>query len=83
MNIPTVVTTFGFVALGGLYPLAKRYTNYPQLVLGMCFNSGVIIACLTANGGQMPPVAVLPMYISGILWTLVYDTVYAYQVTYN
>lgn len=82
MDARTVATTFGFVAMGGLYPLAKRFTNYPQFVLGMCFNSGVIIACLTANGGQLPPAAVLPIYLSGIMWTLVYDTVYAYQVFY-
>lgn len=81
MNMPAVKTALGFVALGGLYPLAKRYTNYPQLVLGMAFNSGIIIGALTANPAALTLVpAIWPMYISGIAWTLIYDTVYAYQV---
>jgi 4-hydroxybenzoate polyprenyltransferase len=49
MPLPIVMLTFGFVALSGIYPLAKRYTNYPQFVLGMAFNSGIIIGCLTAS----------------------------------
>lgn len=79
-NMPAsaIITAFAFVALAGVYPLAKRYTNYPQFVLGMCFNSGIIIACMTANHGSLLPVA-LPMYYTGIAWTLIYDTVYAYQ----
>ena len=51
MNLSAIAVTFGFVGIAAVYPLAKRYTNYPQFVLGMCFNSGVIIACMTANGG--------------------------------
>ena len=49
MNVPTIITTFAFVGLAAVYPLAKRYTNYPQFVLGMCFNAGIIMGCLTAN----------------------------------
>lgn len=81
MNLPypALITTFGFVTLGALYPLAKRFTNYPQFVLGMAYNSGIIIGCLTTDPNVFHP-AVIPMYIAGIAWTLVYDTVYAYQV---
>ena len=39
----------GFVALAGVYPLAKRIINYPQIVLGIAFNSGIIIGSLTIN----------------------------------
>ena len=79
MQPSTIATTFGFVALGALYPLAKRYTNYPQFILGMGYNSGIIIGSLTMNPTQLLPI-VLPLYLSGIAWTLIYDTVYAYQV---
>jgi len=41
--------TMGFVGLAGAYPLAKRITNYPQIVLGIAFNSGIIIGSLTIN----------------------------------
>lgn len=70
--------TFLMVGISGAYPLAKRFTNYPQVVLGIAFNSGIIIGALTSNPTMFVPI-MIPMYISGILWTLVYDTVYAYQ----
>lgn len=66
------------VGISAVYPLAKRFTNYPQLVLGMAFNSGIIIGSLTASPTIFVPIMV-PMYISGIAWTMIYDTVYAYQ----
>lgn len=60
------------------YPLAKRYTNYAQVVLGLCFNSGVFIGFAQASGiGLVAPV--LPFYIAGICWTVIYDTIYALQ----
>ncbi len=79
MTTPIIGLTFAFVGLGGLYPLAKRYTNYPQLILGIAYNSGIIIGSLTANPSHFFPI-VIPMYLSGIAWTMIYDTVYAYQV---
>lgn len=69
----------GIVGIAGVYPLAKRYTNYPQLVLGIAFNSGVIIGSLTMNP-DMGLGVMIPLYLSGISWTLIYDTIYAYQV---
>lgn len=82
MNLLTLATTFSFVGLGAVYPLAKRYTNYPQFVLGLGYNSGIIIGCLTASNGVIASAAI-PLYASGIAWTLIYDTVYAYQVLLN
>jgi hypothetical protein len=57
------------------YPLMKRYTHYPQLVLGLTFNWGALMGWAavhgTLDGGWS---AVLPLYASGVAWTLVYDT---------
>lgn len=66
------------IGMAGVYPLMKRYTNYPQLVLGLVFNSGVIISALTIDSG-VPLALILPIYLSGVSWTMVYDTIYAYQ----
>ena len=74
-----VMFTMGVVALAGVYPLTKRITNYPQLVLGLAFNSGVIIGSLGLNPGVEMGL-VIPLYISGVSWTMIYDTIYAYQV---
>jgi len=56
----------------------KRYTNWPQLVLGMTFNWGAFMGW-AATHGSLDANVVGPLYVSGIAWTLVYDTLYAHQ----
>uniref|UniRef100_A0AC35TZP2 4-hydroxybenzoate polyprenyltransferase, mitochondrial n=1 Tax=Rhabditophanes sp. KR3021 TaxID=114890 RepID=A0AC35TZP2_9BILA len=60
------------------YPLAKRYTYWPQLVLGLTFNWGVILG-YTAIANDIPLSVVGPCYLAALNWTLVYDTIYALQ----
>jgi 4-hydroxybenzoate polyprenyltransferase len=57
------------------YPLMKRYTNWPQLVLGMTFNWGAFMGW-AATYGSLDWTIVGPLYASGVAWTLVYDTLY-------
>lgn len=64
--------------LVGIYPLMKRYTNWPQLVLGMTFNWGCFMGW-AATHGSLDLQSVLPLYGGGVAWTLVYDTLYAHQ----
>lgn len=61
-----------------LYPTTKRYFPYPQLVLGLCFNWGAWMGW-AATYGSMDWATVAPLYLSGVTWTLVYDTLYAHQ----
>ena len=60
------------------YPLMKRITYWPQFVLGLAFNWGALMG-FSALGLPMTPMVVLPLYASGIFWTLIYDTLYAHQ----
>ena len=60
------------------YPLMKRYTNWPQLVLGMTFNWGCFMGW-AATHGTLDLNVVLPLYGAGVSWTLIYDTLYAHQ----
>jgi 4-hydroxybenzoate polyprenyltransferase len=60
-----------------LYPLAKRITDYPQLVLGFTFGWGALMGPVAA-GGTLGLVA-LALYAATILWILGYDTIYAHQ----
>lgn len=60
------------------YPLMKRYTNYPQLILGMTFNWGAIMGWVAVNGDVNWNV-VGPLYVGSVAWTLIYDTLYAHQ----
>lgn len=60
-----------------IYPFAKRFTWWPQVFLGLAFNWGALLAW-TAHTGQLEWPAVI-LYLSGISWTLFYDTIYAHQ----
>jgi 4-hydroxybenzoate polyprenyltransferase len=60
-----------------IYPFSKRFTWWPQFFLGIAFNWGVLLA-YTAQTGKLDS-QVLFLYLSGIFWTLFYDTIYAYQ----
>lgn len=57
------------------YPFMKRFTQLPQLYLGIAFGWGIPMAFAAATG-QVPPVAWLLLIIN-ILWATVYDTMYA------
>lgn len=60
-----------------VYPFAKRFTWWPQVFLGIAFNWGALLAYTAHTGSLGWPSVVL--YLSGIAWTLFYDTIYAHQ----
>ena len=75
-SIPSILST-------GLYPYGKRFTNYPQVILGCVFSWGVIMA-FPALDLDLPSsldgrIAVGCLYFSCMSWTMVYDTIYAAQ----
>ena len=81
-----ILLTFNAAAIGlgilslvlvAVYPFAKRFTWWPQVFLGLAFNWGALLAW-TAHTGYLHPAALL-LYLSGIAWTLFYDTIYAHQ----
>ena len=74
-NAPTIALSFGGLALAASYPFMKRYTYYPQVVLGAAFSWGMPMA-FTAETGSLPAAAWL-LYIANLLWTVGYDTYYA------
>jgi 4-hydroxybenzoate polyprenyltransferase len=64
--------------LVAIYPLMKRYTNYPQFVLGLTINWGALMG-FAAVQGNLDSKAVLPLYFGCVSWTMIYDTMYAHQ----
>ena len=60
-----------------LYPLAKRVTWWPQLVLGLAFGWGAPMGYAAGAGRLDWPAATL--YGAAICWILGYDTIYAHQ----
>ena len=63
--------------LVAIYPLAKRFTWWPQIFLGLAFNWGVLVG-YSAITHELS-VSVFLMYLACIFWTLFYDTIYALQ----
>lgn len=74
----SIITGFLITPVFIIYPLMKRYTNFPQFFLGLCFNSGVFVG-YTAVNNLLNPLDVIPIYFAGILWTLIYDTYYGHM----
>jgi 4-hydroxybenzoate polyprenyltransferase len=77
----TIFMGFAAMLLVILYPFTKRFTYYPQLFLGITFNFGILMASTAILGKITLPTLLL--FISAIFWTLIYDTIYAYQDTYD
>ena len=76
-NIFTIIMALLSMPLAFAYPLMKRFTYWPQLILGITFNYGLILGC-TAIKGQIDLVPII-FYLGAIFWTLGYDTIYGYQ----
>lgn len=69
--------TFAVLPLIVLYPFAKRFTSWPQMVLGLTFNWVILIGWVAVRGEITA--APLLLYLGGALLTFGYDTLYAHQ----
>ena len=74
-NTLTIKISFIALALAVLYPFTKRWTNLPQLILGLAFAMSVPMA-FSAQTGTVPASAGW-IFLATVLWTLIYDTFYA------
>ncbi len=60
-----------------IYPFMKRFTYWPQLILGLAFNWGALVGWSSVHGSLgLAPVL---LYLGCIAWTIGYDTIYAHQ----
>ena len=76
-NWTTVVLGASSLLLVAIYPFMKRYTYWPQLVLGLTFKWGALVGWTAARGQLEWPAIVL--YVGSVAWTIGYDTIYAHQ----
>ena len=65
------------LVLVGLYPLAKRVTWWPQLVMGFTFGFGAPLG-YAAGAGRIDA-AWAALYAASVFWDLGFDTIYAHQ----
>ncbi|MGB6241473.1 MAG: 4-hydroxybenzoate octaprenyltransferase [Castellaniella sp.] len=59
-----------------IYPLCKRFTYWPQAVLGMAFNWGMLMAWTDTR--DILPWYGVAMWLGAVLWQIGYDAIYAY-----
>ena len=67
----------GSLVLVAVYPLAKRVTWWPQLMMGFTFGFGAPMGYAAASG--QIDAAWVALYAAAILWDLGFDTIYAHQ----
>lgn len=74
-NKVTFYLSFGAIVVAACYPFMKRFTNYPQAVLGAAYSWGILMA-FTAETSQLPWYAWL-LFLANVAWTVAFDTYYA------
>ncbi len=75
LNTLTILLSFGAVFLAVLYPFMKRHTHWPQAFLGAAFAWAIPMA-FSAVLNEVPW-QVWPIFITTLVWSLIYDTAYA------
>ncbi|CEP19561.1 hypothetical protein [Parasitella parasitica] len=78
LNMYSILLGASSLSLVVTYPLMKRVTYWPQTVLGLAFNWGALLGW-SAMTGTLDLSVAGPLYLGGVCWTLVYDTIYAHQ----
>ena len=74
-NAATIQLAGAAVVIVATYPFMKRFTHLPQLVLGVAFSWGILMA-FSAQTGTVPASAGW-LFVANALWTVAYDTEYA------
>lgn len=75
LNRQTILLSFVALSLATAYPFMKRYTYYPQVVLGAAFGFAIPMAFSAAQVRLTATCWLL--YAATLLWAVAYDTLYA------
>ena len=75
LNRLTILLSLAGLLLAISYPFFKRFTQLPQLYLGLAFSWGIPMA-FAAQGNTVPMIAWWLLW-ANLLWVVAYDTLYA------
>jgi 4-hydroxybenzoate polyprenyltransferase len=75
LNLLTIELSVVALVLAIIYPFTKRYTHWPQIVLGAAFAWAVPMA-FAAQTNTLPTTAWL-LFLAALFWPVAYDTMYA------
>lgn len=74
LNSLTIKLSFIAALLASFYPFMKRYTYFPQMILGAAFAWSIPMAFASVQN-EIPMISWV-IYVSTLLWVLAYDTLY-------
>lgn len=76
-NFFAIVLGLASLVIVAVYPFMKRYTSWPQVILGLAFSWGALMGWAAVFAGlDLAPVM---LYLGAVTWTVGYDTIYAHQ----
>ncbi len=75
LNPLTQLLAVAGLGIAALYPLMKRWTYLPQVVLGAAFSWGLIMAYSAVR--ETLPIDAWLLFIGSLTWIVAYDTMYA------
>ena len=75
-QILSILLSFLALPIILIYPSAKRWFKYPQLILSICWGFAVLIPW-AASEGNLKSFVLLFCWLATIFWTFGFDTVYA------
>jgi 4-hydroxybenzoate polyprenyltransferase len=75
LNWQTLLMSLVGVLLATVYPFMKRYTHFPQVVLGAAFGWSIPMVFVATEQGLTW--VVWALYLATLCWTVAYDTQYA------
>lgn len=74
-SLPTIILT--------VYPLAKRVTDFPQLILGFGFAAEIPFSAITVGldlqSAEHAFGPLLNLFVASAIWAIIFDTIYAHQ----
>ncbi|RDL35188.1 uncharacterized protein BP5553_07119 [Venustampulla echinocandica] len=86
MLLPRTVIPYAIpsIFLLWLYPFTKRFTDYPQIILGLQMSLGVFVGIVATGVDPMEQplpkqISMIALYGALVTWTVIYDTIYACQ----
>ena len=76
--INSIITSLSILPIIIIYPFMKRFTWWPQLWLGICFNWGVLVG-FSVYDYNLFYLELILFYVGSIFFTIGYDTIYGFQ----
>jgi 4-hydroxybenzoate polyprenyltransferase len=75
LNRSAQLLSLAGIALAILYPFSKRIIHLPQMVMGVAFGWGAVMAWVAVRNTIETPIIMI--FLANLFWATAYDTIYA------